>query len=213
MNERDDRLKQALLHELSEKVVRAEEVEGRVRLFDFARAEILRAKRLVEGGLDRAQADERARGLDEAIVLADALLRDESDRPDGSGGGRKREKALLQDYRRLLELRKDLYRSLPGDGSSRGRLNQERASVFLRGLVARFGDHRQGRWGPSEALRTLVERRRGLEDELEEAGVSVSRLAAFKAYTAHTKEHEPEKYAAIAGFARMVEENGARRRD
>ena len=161
MNERDARRKQARLHELSERVVRAEEVEGCVQLFDLARAEILRAKRLVEGGLGGAQADERARGLDEAIVLADALLRDESDRPDGSGGGRKREKALLQDYRRLLELRKDLYRSLPGDGSSGSRLDWERVSMFLRGLVARFGDHRQGRWGPSEALRTLVERRRG----------------------------------------------------
>ena len=38
------------------------------------------------------------------------------------------------------------------------------------------------------------------------------RLAAFKAYAAHTKEHEPEKYARIAGFATIVKENGARRR-
>ena len=210
MNERDARFKQARLHELSEKVVRAEEVEGRVWLFDFARAEILRAKRLVEGGLGRAQADERARGLDEAIALADALLEDEREGPGGSNYGRKRERALLRDYRRLLDLRRDLYRSVPGDDPPRSNLYLGRVSCFLRALVERFGDYGDVRWGPRETLRALNKRRQQLEDELEEAGVSVSGLATFKACAEHTKEHEPEKYARIAGLVRVVEENGTR---
>ena len=163
------------------------------------------------GGLGRAQADERARGLDEAIVLDDALLEDERERRGGSNCGRKRDRALLRDYRRLLDLRRDLYRSVPGDDPSGSNLYLERVSCFLRAIVERFGDYRDVRWGPRETLRALNKRRQQLEDELEEAGASVSGLAAFKAYAEHTKEHEPEKYARIAGLARMVEENGTRR--
>lgn len=208
MNERDARAKQAKLHELYEEVAWAEGRDRRARLFDFARREVGRAKRLVEEGLDKDRADERARGLDEAIVLVDALLEDEGERPGGNDYGRKRGRSLLRDYRRLLDLRRDLYRSVPGDDPPGSDLYLERISHFLQGLVGRFGDYRDGRWGPCENLRALHERRKRLEDELEEAGVSVSAMAAFKAYARHMKEHEPEKYAAIPGLAGIVEENG-----
>ena len=208
MNEHEARLRQAKLHEVAERVAQAEERERRVRLFDFARWEVIRAKRLVEEGLGRDRADERTRGLDESIILADEdeLLEDEGVCPGGSDYERKRESALLRDYRMLLDLRRDPYRSMPGEDPPESKLYLGRFSYFPREIVVGFGDYGQGRWGPCEALRQLNERGEDPENELEEAKISVSGLSTFKVYARHTKEHEPEKYARIAGLARMVEE-------